>query len=174
MRKTAYLAFGANIGNGEKAIRTAWDALSRVPGVFPERLSEMYITKPWGYADQPDFTNACGRIETVLSPEALLGVCLGVEAGMGRVRTIKNGPRVIDIDLLLYGDETRDTPELVLPHPRMWERTFVLEPLLDVCGSDPALKRKTETALRKPVGDLSENQGTEDTPGGVLKNRKKV
>ena len=149
MRKTAYLAFGANIGNGEASILTAWDALSRVPGVFPERLSNMYITKPWGYADQPDFTNACGLVKTTLSPEALLGVCLGVEAGMGRVRKIKNGPRVIDIDLLLYEDETRSTRELTLPHPRMWERAFVLEPLLDVCGSDPDLKNRVENALKK-------------------------
>ena len=149
MRKTAYLAFGANLGNAEKTIRTAWDALSRVPGVFPERLSEMYITKPWGYADQPDFTNACGRISVSLSPEALLGVCLGLEAGLGRVRSIKNGPRIIDIDLLLYADETRDTPELCLPHPRMWERAFGLEPLLDVCETAPALTEKARKTLNR-------------------------
>ena len=132
MYKTAYLAFGSNIGDGTKTVHAAWDALSRVPGVKPEQLSDMYITKPWGYTDQPDFTNACGRIRTSLSPEALLGVCLGIEAGMGRVRKFKNGPRVIDIDLLLYEGETRDTPELILPHPRMPERTFVLEPLLEI------------------------------------------
>ncbi len=133
MVKRAYLAFGSNIGNGEAHIREAWQALSLVPGVVPKRLSNMYITAPWGYLDQPDFTNACGEVETALSPEALLGVCLGVEAGMGRVRQIKNGPRVIDIDLLLYEGEERNTHELILPHPRMWERAFVLEPLMDLC-----------------------------------------
>ncbi len=132
MYKTAYLAFGSNIGDGEKTVLAAWDALSRVPGVLLEQLSKMYITKPWGYLDQPDFTNACGRIRTSLSPEALLGVCLGIEAGMGRVRKIKNGPRIIDIDLLLYEGETRDTEELLLPHPRIRERVFVLEPLLEI------------------------------------------
>ena len=132
MAKRAYLAFGANIGDGEKHIRNAWNALSLVPGVFPQKLSGMYVTAPWGYADQPDFTNACGMVETTLSPEALLGVCLGIEAAMGRKRIIKNGPRVIDIDLLLYEGETRSTPELILPHPRMTERTFVLEPLLEL------------------------------------------
>jgi 2-amino-4-hydroxy-6-hydroxymethyldihydropteridine diphosphokinase len=92
-------------------------------------------------------------VETLLSPEALLGVCLGVEAGMGRVRQIRNGPRVIDIDLLLYEGETRNTRELILPHPRMLERTFVLEPLselaengrvlgLDVAGALEELKIK--------------------------------
>lgn len=142
MPETAYIAFGSNLGDSEGAIRRAFAALSLVPGVWPEALSELYLTKPWGYADQPDFVNACCRVQTTLSPEALLGVCLGIEAAEGRVRTIKNGPRVLDLDLLLYGNETRDTAELRLPHPEMLKRAFVLEPLLDVsvngfaCGVD--------------------------------------
>ena len=147
MLKTAYLAFGSNIGDGEKTVRAAWDALKRVPGVFPQALSEMYITKPWGYTDQPDFTNACGRVQTSLSPEALLGVCLGIEAGMGRVRKIRNGPRVIDIDLLLYEGETRDTEELCLPHPGVWQRDFVLLPLMDVADEKTLFKAEIEAAL---------------------------
>lgn len=147
MVKRAYLAFGSNIGNGEVHIREAWQALSLVPGVVPKQLSNMYITAPWGYADQPDFTNACGEVETTLSPEALLGVCLGVEAGMGRVRRIKNGPRVIDIDLLLYEGETRNTHELILPHPLMWERTFVLEPLMDLTDNGTVLGLDVKGAL---------------------------
>ena len=153
MLKKAYLAFGSNIGNGEAHVREAWAALSLVPGVWPKQLSGMYITAPWGYTDQPEFTNACGLVETALSPEALLGVCLGIEAGMGRIRQIRNGPRVIDIDLLLYEGETRNTRELILPHPRMLERAFVLEPLselaengrvlgLDVAGALEELKIK--------------------------------
>ena len=132
MLKKAYLAFGSNIGAGEKNVRAAYNALSLVPGVFPRKLSKMFITKPWGYLDQPDFTNACCELETSLSPEALLGVCLGIEAGMGRKRKIKNGPRKIDIDLIMYEGETRNTEELVLPHPRYKERLFVLEPMLDL------------------------------------------
>lgn len=147
MLKTAYLAFGSNIGDGEKTILAAWDALSRVPGVSVQDLSKMYITKPWGYADQPDFTNACGRIQTSLSPEALLGVCLGVEAGMGRVRKFRNGPRVIDIDLLLYEGETRDTEELRLPHPGVWKRDFVLLPLRDVADEKTLFKEEISAAL---------------------------
>ena len=147
MLKTAYLAFGSNIGSGEAHVREAWQALSLVPGVWPKRLSNMYITAPWGYADQPDFTNACGEIKTVLSPEALLGVCLGIEAGMGRVRKIKNGPRVIDIDLLLYEGETRDTPELILPHPRMAERAFVVEPLSELAADGRVLDFDVSAAL---------------------------
>ena len=147
MLKTAYLAFGSNIGDGEKTILAAWDALSRVPGVSVQDLSKMYITKPWGYADQPDFTNACGRIQTSLSPEALLGVCLGVEAGMGRVRKFRNGPRVIVIDLLLYEGETRDTEELCLPHPGVWKRDFVLLPLMDVADKKTLFKEEISAAL---------------------------
>ena len=147
--KKAYLAFGSNIGNGEAHVREAWQALSLVPGVMPKRLSNMYITAPWGYADQPDFTNACGMVETALSPEALLGVCLGIEAGMGRVRRFKNGPRVIDIDLLLYEGEARNTRELVLPHPRMLERTFVLEPLSELAENGYVLDLDVDAALAK-------------------------
>lgn len=132
MLKKAYLAFGSNIGNGKENVCEAYASLTLAPGVFPKKLSKMFITKPWGYADQPDFTNACCEIETSLSPEALLGVCLGIEAAMGRKRIIKNGPRIIDIDLILYEGETRNTAELILPHPRYKERLFVLEPLQDI------------------------------------------
>ena len=132
MFKKAYLAFGSNIGNGEKNVCEAYASLALVPGINPKKLSKMFITEPWGYADQPDFTNACCEVETTLSPEALLGVCLGIEAAMGRKRIIKNGPRIIDIDLILYEGETRNSAELILPHPRYKERLFVLEPLLDI------------------------------------------
>lgn len=135
MPKKAYLAFGSNIGNGKENVREAYASLTLVPGVIPKKLSKMFITKPWGYADQPDFTNACCEIETSLSPEALLGVCLGIEAAMGRKRIIKNGPRIIDIDLILYEGETRNTTELILPHPRYKDRLFVLEPLYDISNN---------------------------------------
>ncbi len=149
MDKTAYIAFGSNLGDSREIIKKAYAALDLVPGVRTQALSPLYVTKPWGYADQPDFINACCRVETSLSPEALLGVCLGIEAAYGRVREIKNGPRVLDMDLLLYEGEERDTPELRLPHPELRERDFVLEPLSDVsvegyaCGLDvpAALKR---------------------------------
>ena len=133
MPDIAYIAFGANLGDGEKTIRAAYAALSLVPGLKPRALSAMYVTKPWGYADQPDFVNACCRVETALSPQALLGVCLGIEAAYGRVRTVKNGPRILDMDLLLCGDAVCSTPELTLPHPGLTQRDFVLRPLLDVC-----------------------------------------
>ena len=131
-KHTAFIAFGSNIGNGEENIRAAAEALGLVPGVKVIKLSEMFITKPWGYADQPDFTNAAAEIETELSPNALLGVCLGIEAAAGRKRTIKNGPRVIDLDLLSYDALEMNTKELVLPHPGMKTRDFVRLPLKDL------------------------------------------
>ena len=151
--REAYIAFGSNIGEPEKNVREAYEALSLVPGIKPDKLSKMYITKPWGYTDQPDFTNACCKVLTSLSPEALLGVCLGIEAAMGRVRTIKNGPRVIDIDLLMYEGEERNTAELVLPHPRMLERTFVLEPLSDLTSDGYVLGTDIAAALARLNGE---------------------
>ena len=148
MSETAYLAFGSNLGDSERVIRDAYAALSLVPGLNPVALSGMYRTKPWGYADQPDFINACCRLETTLTPEALLGVCLGIEAAMGRVRRFKNGPRIIDIDLLLYGGEARQTQELRLPHPGLLEREFVLVPLLDVSQDGFACGVNVREALR--------------------------
>lgn len=145
MSEIAYVAFGSNMGDGEMNIREAAGALERVPGIFSVQLSQMYITKPWGYENQDNFVNAAARLETSLSPEALLGVCLGIEAGMGRVRKITNGPRVIDIDVLIYNNEIRDTKELKLPHPFLYERDFVLEPLQDVAEGE--LKEKVRTAL---------------------------
>lgn len=135
------------MGDAAVNLNGAIAALKLVPGVTVTNVSDYYITKPWGYADQPDFTNACCEVETTLSPEALLGVCLGVEAGMGRVRVIKNGPRVIDLDLLLYGEQERNTEELTLPHPRMWEREFVLRPLLDLADDGMIGRHDVAAAL---------------------------
>ena len=136
MTETAYVALGSNMGEAVNNIQTAIEALDSVPGIRVEEISGIYETKPWGYDNQNNFRNACARLEVNISPEALLGVCLGIEAGMGRVRTIKNGPRVIDIDLIMYSGQTRNTAELILPHPRMKERDFVLIPLYDVAKDE--------------------------------------
>lgn len=130
--RQAYIALGSNMGDrGENLNRAVW-ALASVPGVKVTAVSRVYETAPVGYAKQGDFYNAVVRVESRLSPHALLGVCLGIEAGMGRLRTKKNGPRVIDLDLLLYEGEELAGAELTLPHPRMEERSFVLTPLCDV------------------------------------------
>lgn len=128
----AYIALGTNMGDkGENLNRAVW-ALASIPGVKVSALSRVYETKPVGFVKQDNFYNAVIRVETTLSPRALLGACLGVEAGMGRVRGRKNGPRVIDLDLLLYEGKVINSEELTLPHPRMEERAFVLSPLCDI------------------------------------------
>lgn len=144
----AYLGIGTNIGDRLGNLQSAVDSLNLVPGTFVTSVSKIYETDPVGYDDQDDFLNICVEVETALTPEGLLGVCLGIEAGLGRVRTIKNGPRVIDLDLLLYENATYNTEMLALPHPRMFEREFVMAPLLDIDFENELVDRKkAESAL---------------------------
>lgn len=147
MGETAYVALGSNMGDAKKNINEAVAALDLVPGIKVQSMSELYETKPWGYEEQNNFCNAVARLNVEVSPEALLGICLGIEAGMGRVRKIKNGPRIIDIDLIMYEGQERNTKELVLPHPGMNERDFVLVPLYDVC--EDKLKAEIKEKIEK-------------------------
>ena len=172
MTETAYLALGSNIGDARQNLDDAVAALNLVPGIEVESVSSYYITKPWGVEDQPDFVNACLCIKTNLSPQALLGVCLGIEAGMGRVRMIKNGPRIIDIDVLLYNDIYMNTAELILPHPRMHEREFVLIPLLDIAKDGKVLNFNIKEAL-DDLKNSNIDKEWRDTPGAVLESVEK-
>ena len=123
----AYIGLGSNLGDRESLIRRAAELIGAT------RLTEIRETEPWGYEQQPRFLNAVAEIETALAPRRLLDHLLDVEARLGRERVgPKWGPRTIDLDLLLYGDETVDEPGLVVPHPRLLEREFVLEPLADL------------------------------------------
>lgn len=138
----AYLGIGTNIGDKLQNLQDAISALNLLPLTKVIDCSNVYETDPVGYANQDDFLNIVVEVETELNSDNLLGAALGIEAGLGRVRTIKNGPRIIDIDLLLYGNEVKNTETLILPHPRMMERDFVLKPLLDL-NFDGVLDRKT-------------------------------
>jgi 2-amino-4-hydroxy-6-hydroxymethyldihydropteridine diphosphokinase len=122
----AYVAFGSNLGDREQGILSAADAL----GV--RRLSALRETEPWGVTDQPPFLNAVGELETGEPPRALLERLLGVERAHGRIRLERWGPRTLDLDLLLYGGAEIDEPGLTVPHPRLHERAFVLEPLAEL------------------------------------------
>jgi 2-amino-4-hydroxy-6-hydroxymethyldihydropteridine diphosphokinase len=129
----AYVGIGANLGDRERTIREA----IRLLGDEVVAVSQLRETEPWGYADQPPFLNGAILLQTARPPRALLDRLLEVERELGRVRDgPRYGPRAIDLDLLLYGDQTIDEPGLEVPHPRLHERAFVLEPLLDL---DPAL-----------------------------------
>jgi 2-amino-4-hydroxy-6-hydroxymethyldihydropteridine diphosphokinase len=123
----AYVGLGSNLGDRESLIRQAADLIGA------RRLSTIRETEPWGNEQQPRFLNAAAELETVLSPRQLLDHLLDVERRLGRERIGPRwGPRTIDLDLLLYGDVAVDEPGLIVPHPLMLERLFVLEPLAEL------------------------------------------
>ncbi len=128
----ALLGIGTNIGNKLDNIYDAVESLRLVPDIDVIRVSSVYDTAPWGYTAQDNFYNIVCEIETELTPNALLGVCLGIEAAMGRVRVFKNGPRIIDLDVLLCEGFEMNSRELSIPHPRMGERDFVLVPMAEL------------------------------------------
>jgi 2-amino-4-hydroxy-6-hydroxymethyldihydropteridine diphosphokinase len=128
----AYVGLGSNLGDREAAIRGAAELIGA------RRLSTIRETEPWGVEDQPRFLNAVAELDTALAPRALLDRLLEVERLFGRTRDgARHGPRTLDLDLLLYGRIALEEPGLVVPHPRLHERRFVLQPLAEL---DPALK----------------------------------
>ena len=129
---TVFLGLGTNLGDRAENIREALDLLSGYEDIRLIRESFLYETVPIGYTDQPDFLNAVAEIQTDLPPAELLDITLGIEKEIGRARNLRWGPRVIDIDILIYDHVTVDTPELIIPHPRMMERAFVLVPLAEI------------------------------------------
>ncbi len=128
----AHICLGSNLGDKRAMIAAALTALREAPGVRVLRRSADYSTPPWGNFDQDFFVNACAALETELPPIGLLRTCAAVETQLGRRRQQKWGPRLIDIDLLDYDGVVVDTPELVLPHPLMLQRAFVLTPLAEI------------------------------------------
>lgn len=135
----AVLGLGTNMGDRELNLSNALDSIELLPKTKLIKNSEIYETEPWGYTEQARFLNCAVLIETELSPNALLGACLGIEAALGRVREFKNGPRIIDIDLLLYEGFESNTDELTVPHRFILERDFVLVPLHDLFPEENAL-----------------------------------
>ena len=127
-----YLSLGANVGDRADTLRSGIAALPAATGGRVVAVSPLYETAPWGVTDQPPFLNGAVLLETDRPPRALLERLLEVERELGRVRGRRYGPRTIDLDLLLYGDRVVDEPGLAVPHPRLHERAFALEPLLDL------------------------------------------
>jgi 2-amino-4-hydroxy-6-hydroxymethyldihydropteridine diphosphokinase len=142
------LGLGSNLGDRESAIAQALARLD-ARGYRATRTSSLYLTEPVGGPPQDWFVNAVADGETALSPEALLEACLAVEQELGRVRREPNGPRAIDVDILLFGELRRTAPDPVIPHPRMAERRFVLEPLAEILPErvHPALGRTARELL---------------------------
>jgi 2-amino-4-hydroxy-6-hydroxymethyldihydropteridine diphosphokinase len=128
----AALGLGGNVGDVAAAFVAALARLGSAQGVNLIARSLVYRTPPWGKLDQPDFLNLAALVETTLPARALLALCLEVERGLGRERRERWGPRLIDIDVLTYGDATIDEPDLKVPHPRLAERAFALAPLAEI------------------------------------------
>jgi 2-amino-4-hydroxy-6-hydroxymethyldihydropteridine diphosphokinase len=136
MSTTAFVGIGSNLGGREAHLRRAIELLSAEEGIEIAAVSEIRETDPVGPVEQGQFLNGAVRVVTDLAPRELLARLLDIERRMGRVRRERFGPRTIDLDLLLYGNETVDEPGLTVPHPRMHERRFALEPLAEL---DPSL-----------------------------------
>lgn len=156
MTVQAYVGLGANLGDAAATVRRAADELAAVPGVSSLRLSPLYGTAPVD-SSGPDYVNAVARLDTTLPPLDLLAALQAIEQRHGRKRPYRNAPRTLDLDLLLYGDQVIDLPSLVVPHPRMHERAFVLRPLMDLApglalaqgGLAELLARCTDQAIRR-------------------------
>jgi len=128
----AFIGLGSNLADPLVQIRQALVELESISGTRITARSSLYRTSPVGYLEQPDFINAVASVQTTLKPRALLAALLVIENRHGRMRTTRNAPRTLDLDLLLYGDEVLDQHGLTLPHPRLHERAFVLAPLAEI------------------------------------------
>ena len=146
MEHTVYLALGSNMGNRLANLKNAISNLT--PQMDVKKKSAVYETPPWGYTDQPSFLNMVVMAKTYMEPENLLGHLKRLETALGREPNFQNGPRLIDIDILFYDDAIIDTPPLVIPHPRLHQRGFVLVPLNEIA---PDL---VHPVFGKPVSEL--------------------
>lgn len=152
----AFLGLGSNVGDSLDILQAAVEQLDADPGTRVDAISGVYQTAPVGGPDQDDFCNLAARVATRRSPRQLLALCLQVEAALGRVRTVRWGPRVIDVDILLYGEATVSRKDLQIPHPRLVERPFALIPLIEVA---PGQRLPDGTSLTAALADLAPVEG---------------
>ncbi len=131
-RHFAYIALGSNIGNKEENLKNAIKKIEEINGVKISKVSSFMVTEPWGYENQEEFLNGVIKVETYLTPRELMSTLLKIENDLGRVREIKWGPRIIDLDIVLYDDVISNDEFVILPHPLMHLRDFVLKPLKEI------------------------------------------
>lgn len=157
MGNIAYLSIGSNIGDRLETFQRAIQLLDMNDKIRLEDLSSIYETDPVGYTDQACFLNAVIKITTSLKPEELLRTCLFIESELGRKREIRWGPRTLDLDILLYNQENIETESLIVPHPRMQERAFVIIPLMEL---DPNIKLpNVNAALDDILNQIPDKEG---------------
>jgi len=151
---TAYISLGSNMGDKEEALRHAVELLQEHAAIDVVAVSSIYDTDPVGYEEQDIFLNIVVKITTTLEPQPLLDVCQQIEQQLKRVRIVRWGPRTIDLDILLFNDEAIETATLIVPHPRMHERAFVLVPLAELNSEAtlPTTKRTVRAHLAE-IGD---------------------
>jgi 2-amino-4-hydroxy-6-hydroxymethyldihydropteridine diphosphokinase len=154
MEHTIFLSIGSNLGDRAAHLRAAIDSLSAK--VTPLAESSIYETEPWGYSDQPLFLNMVLKGETGLTPQELLSFLKEIEKSIGRKETFRFGPRLIDLDILFYDALVIDTPDLVIPHPHLTERAFVLVPMVEIASDfvHPIL-RATMAQLKTHIDESS-------------------
>ncbi|MFR5876649.1 MAG: 2-amino-4-hydroxy-6-hydroxymethyldihydropteridine diphosphokinase [Eubacterium sp.] len=129
------ISVGTNLGDRKQNIEKAVEALNNIPYTDVIAVSSIYETEPVGYARQDNFYNAVFAVKSKFDPHEMLGICLGIESGFGRIRGIRFGPRILDLDIIFAENQQIDTKNLLVPHPRCFERRFVLEPLLEIYPS---------------------------------------
>lgn len=148
---TAFICLGSNMGDTVAHLAAARAAVAALPGVSLAAVSPLYRTEPQGLREQPFFLNQAARLAVTVPPLDLLQALLGIEDALGRVRGLRFGPRVLDLDLLLFGNTCMDNERLTLPHPRMLERAFVLVPLADLV---PDLVLPQGMTVREALADV--------------------
>ncbi|WP_418791360.1 2-amino-4-hydroxy-6-hydroxymethyldihydropteridine diphosphokinase [Phosphitispora sp. TUW77] len=149
----AYIGLGSNMGDSIFNLETALKMIGGIEGIRITAVSSVYQTEPVGYEDQAWFHNCVAEIETESSPEELLRVLQDIENDLGRVREIRWGPRIIDLDILLYDQLTIDTERLIIPHPRMTERAFVIVPLAEIAPDAEFPDGRTASQVKEGLTD---------------------
>ena len=150
-RHKAYIGIGSNMGNKEENLKSAIKYVNDSENIEVTKESSFMLTKPWGYTDQDDFLNCVIEVETILEPEELMDVLLNIEEMLKRERIVRWGPRTIDLDILLYDDLITNNEKVIIPHPRMHEREFVLRPLNEIAPyfMHPVLNKRIYSLLEE-------------------------
>ncbi|OCA91583.1 2-amino-4-hydroxy-6-hydroxymethyldihydropteridine diphosphokinase [Pseudobacillus wudalianchiensis] len=157
MKNKAFLSLGTNLGDRFANLQAALHLLQSYEAVTVGKLSSIYETEPVGYTDQPAFLNMVIQVTTSLSAEELLDLCLSIEQELGRIREFKWGPRIIDLDILMYNQDNIESEKLIVPHPRMHERAFVLVPLIEI--NPNICSPESDMPLEEALSSIEERKG---------------